>query len=101
MDIFHFMLIVVILFLIYLIFNVDRKNQAYEKLVMDYDEMIDGVKAYMKLALNKLISLDRRHVFEGDDEVGFFFSRLKEEYIKLNNDIAGVINETEESNKST
>ena len=96
MDIFHFILIALVLILSYLLFNADRKNQAYEKLVLNYDEMIEGVKAYMKLALNKLISLDRRQVFEGDDEVGFFFSRLKEEYVNLNNNIASVMNETTE-----
>ena len=94
MDIFHFILLICILIGIYIIFNLDRKNRAYEILVQNYDEMLEGVKFYLKEALNKLITLDRQHVFEGDDDVGFFFKSLKEEYIKLNNNIAGIIDET-------
>ncbi len=53
----------------------------------------------MKQALNKLISIDRQQVFEADDDVGYFFKSLKEEIVKLNNNIASVVNE-EESKES-
>ena len=99
MDIFHVLLVLIILVLCYVIFNLSRKNRAYENIVGDYDMMLENVKLYMKQALNKLISIDRQQVFEADDDVGYFFKSLKEEIVKLNNNIASVVNE-EESKES-
>jgi hypothetical protein len=87
------MFIIIILALCYIIFNLNRKNRAYEDIVGKYDAMLENVKAYMKEALKKLISIDRRQVFESDDDVGYFFKSLKEEIIKLNNNIASVVND--------
>jgi len=100
MDILHIILILLLLICFYAIYNISRKNKTYETLVNTYDEMIEAIKAYMQLALNTLIKLDRQQVFESDDDVGFFFKSLKEEIIKLNNNIAGVINETSEDSET-
>jgi len=98
MDIFHVLFVLVICVLCYIIFNLSRKVRVYESLVSNYDSMAENIKEYMKQALNKLISIDRNQVFEADDDVGYFFKSLKEEIVKLNNNIAGIFNEeTEES----
>ena len=99
MDILHILLILVILVLIYALYNQDRKNRTYQKMVDNYDALILNIRQYMNKALEKLYSIDSNHIFEGDDDVGWFFSSLKSVLIELNNNIAKIVNEdnTEEN----
>ncbi len=99
---FNIILLIIMCIFSYLIFNLYRKNRKYESLIDEYDQIISDIKEYMQLSLNKLIKIDRQQIFESDDDVGFFFKSLKEEIIKLNNNIAGIFNEeTEEITSGT
>lgn len=95
MDIFHILMFLVILILIYIIYNLDRKNKTYQKIVDNYDLMLVNIREYMNTTLEKIYSIDSNHIFEGDDDVGWFFSSLKSFLIELNNNIANIVNEEE------
>lgn len=93
MEILISILIIIILLMSYIIFNMRRKLSKYEQLVDKYDTMIISITEYLKLSLDNLYRLDANQIFEGDDEVGWFFKSLKELYIQLNNNIARLIND--------
>jgi len=101
MDIFHILMLLVILILSYVIYNQDRKNKTYQKIVDNYDLMMVNIRQYMNRALEKLYSIDSNHIFEGDDDVGWFFSSLKSFLIELNNNIAKIANEETEENSTS
>lgn len=100
MDILHILMLLIIFVLIYIIYNQDRKNKTYQKIVDNYDSMLLNIRQYMNRTLEKLYSIDSNHIFEGDDDVGWFFSSLKSFLIELNNNIANIANEETEENSS-
>lgn len=100
MDIFHVLMLIIILIMTYAIYNQDKKNKTYQKIVDNYDEMLVNIRQYMNRTLEKLYSIDSNHIFEGDDDVGWFFSSLKSILIELNNNIANIVNDEKEENNS-
>ena len=96
MDIFHILFLLIILMLSYVVFNLNRKTNTLQKMVEDYDTIMFNIRQYMNKTLEKLYSIDSNHIFEGDDDVGWFFSSLKSFLIELNNNIAGIVNENSE-----
>jgi hypothetical protein len=92
-DILAIFLLIVVLVLFYIIFNLNRKLNKYEQMVDNYDNLLIGVREYLKISLDRLYVLDSNHIFEGDDEVGWFFKSLKDLYVSLNNNIAELVNE--------
>ena len=96
MDIFHILFLLIILMLSYIVFNLNRKTNTLQKMVEDYDSILFNIRQYMNKTLEKLYSIDSNHIFEGDDDVGWFFSSLKSFLIELNNNIAGIVNENSE-----
>lgn len=55
--------------LVYVAFNLNRKNEVYESWLARFRNRLDETYAQLK-------SVDDRNLFEKDDDVGFVFSEL-------------------------
>ena len=55
-----------------------RRNNALEKAVIEQRQYIDAISIIVANSDAKLRELDIQGAFEADDEVGTFFSNLKE-----------------------
>lgn len=68
----------------YVIYNLMRKNERLEAMVLERDETITNISAVVNES-NKIISeIDRLGAFKSDDEIGFFFNTVKEIQENLN-----------------
>lgn len=92
-------LIIVIVLLLYAIKNLTNKNESYENIVSQYNDAANQIVEWMKISLNKLHEIDRKQIFEGDDDVGWFFKTLKYQITELNNKIAQIFGEEENKNE--
>lgn len=91
-------LLVLLLFLI--IRNLYIKIVFYENVLNKYYNLLTDIRDYMNLTLEKLYKIDSNHIFEGDDDVGWFFSSLKSFLIELNNNISEMVITHEKENES-
>lgn len=89
-----------VLFLIYVVRNLYIKVIFYENILNKYYNLLNDIRDYMNLALEKLYKIDSNHIFEGDDDVGWFFSSLKTFLIELNNNISEMVITHEKENES-
>ena len=62
----------------YIIWNLMRKTELLETWIENFTDTIQSVN-------DKIIEIDGKGYFESDDEVGFFFTELKELNSILNN----------------
>jgi hypothetical protein len=60
------------------IFLLIRRNNALEKAVTDQQQYIDAISIIIANSDSKLRELDTLGAFQTDDEVGTFFTNLKE-----------------------
>lgn len=91
-----FVIILLILIIIALFVAIGKliiKEKKYENIISQYNQMSETVVNYMQLALNRLHDIDKQHIFEGDDDVGWFYQTLREEIRRLNNNIAKIFGE--------
>jgi len=61
----------------YTTFNLLRKNEKQEDVLMGYLEYLDRLSRIIEVSNKKLKEVDSRGTFESDDEVGFFFQQIK------------------------
>ena len=99
MELISYVLLMMLLLSLYAIYNLDRKHKKYQAMVEEYDRIVNDIREYMDLAIHKLIQIDRQQIFEGDDDVGWFFKSLKTIIIELNNNITGIVNEETDSSE--
>ena len=66
-----------------------RRINAYEDIILNFNNTVDLIKHQLKL-------IDEKGTFESDDEVGFFFDEIKQ----LGNDL-GELFETEVDDEKT
>ncbi len=92
------LLVIIILSETYALRVMYKKNSKLEEMANDDLTILEGIKDFMQAALDRILQLDVNHIFEGDDDVGYFYQALRKEILKLNNNIAGMISE-EETNK--
>mgnify|MGYP003651643958 CR=1 FL=1 len=59
-------------------FNLLRKNEKQEDILMGYLNYLDRISKTIEISEEKLKQLDEKGVFKSDDEVGFFFESVKE-----------------------
>jgi|TARA_R110002020_G_scaffold407527_1_gene617530 preprotein translocase subunit YajC len=59
-------------------FNLLRKNEKQEDILMNYLNYLDSLSKIIEVSEEKLKKLDETGVFKSDDEVGFFFESVKE-----------------------
>jgi hypothetical protein len=73
----HIIYISIILILIYLVFNLYRKNYKQELILIQYLDYMDKLSKVIELSDNKIKELDRNEMFSSDDEIGYFFKTIK------------------------
>jgi len=75
-------LIVVILG--YTTFNLLRKNEKAEDIIVSQNTFIKNVSLEIDSTQKRLDKIDEKGTFEGDDEIGWFFNEIK----KLQNNLS-------------
>ncbi|MDA9309606.1 hypothetical protein N9Q43_00110 [bacterium] len=58
-------------------FNLLRKTEKLEDIIIDQNKYIDEFNTQIDYADNRLKKIDQKGIFEGDDEIGWFFSQIK------------------------
>ena len=65
-------------------FNLLKKTERYEdelnkrqEAIISYQEYINGLGSTVEFMTKRIDEIDSRGTFKSDDEVGFFFERLK------------------------
>jgi len=61
----------------YTTFNLLRKNEKAEDAIISYQEYINGLGSTVEFINKRIKEIDAKGTFSSDDEVGFFFERLK------------------------
>ena len=62
----------------YTTFNLLRKNEKQEDILMGYMSYLNKVSDIIEIADKKLKEIDAKESFKSDDEVGFFFESVKQ-----------------------
>jgi len=68
----------VVLILGFTTFNLLRKNERAEDIVVGYLEYLDKMSRVIESAEVKIKKIDTKGSFESDDEIGFFFKQIKQ-----------------------
>tara|TARA_B100001778_G_C18314636_1_gene505873 strand:- start:101 stop:376 length:276 start_codon:yes stop_codon:yes gene_type:complete len=68
-------LIVVILG--YTTFNLLRKNERAEDIIVQYNDYITEFNKQISFTSDRLKKIDDRGIFKSDDEIGWFFEQIK------------------------
>jgi hypothetical protein len=68
---------VLVVVLGYTTFNLLKKNEKAEDAIISYQEYINGLGSTVEFINKRIEEIDSRGTFKSDDEVGFFFERLK------------------------
>jgi len=58
-------------------FNLLRKNEKQEDILMGYMTYLNKITDYIEVTDKRLKEIDQKGTFQSDDEVGFFFEQLK------------------------
>ena len=69
---------VLVVILGYTTFNLLRKNEQAEDIVVGYLIYLDKISKVIEAADAKLKKIDIKGSFESDDEIGFFFKQVKQ-----------------------
>ena len=62
----------------YTTFNLLRKNEKQEDILIGYMSYLNKISDIIDLSDKKLKEVDARESFKSDDEVGFFFESIKQ-----------------------
>ena len=62
----------------YTTFNLLKKNEKQEDIVVEYMKYLDGISKAVEFADEKLNQVDSKGIFKTDDEIGFIYSEIKE-----------------------
>ena len=62
----------------YTTFNLLRKNEKQEDILMGYMSYLNKVSDIIEMSDKKLKEVDTKESFKSDDEVGFFFESIKQ-----------------------
>jgi len=79
--------LVIILILLYIVWNLLRKVEKLEDGIDESDKLIETVAESVNDALTRMRQVDRVGSFEADDESGFVFKEIQAALDKLNNEI--------------
>jgi hypothetical protein len=69
--------IIIILLSFYIIFNLLKKVEKYEDVIISQNIFIDKFTGVVEYVDKKLQELDYKGSFKSDDEIGFFFEEVK------------------------
>ena len=62
----------------YTTFNLLKKNEKQEDILMGYMSYLNKVSDIIEMSDKKLKEVDAKESFKSDDEVGFFFESIKQ-----------------------
>ena len=68
----------------YTTFNLLRKNEKQEDILLGYMSYLNKVSDIIEMSDKKLKEVDAKESFKSDDEVGFFFESIKQIQSVLN-----------------
>tara|TARA_R110002012_G_scaffold4681_2_gene21526 strand:+ start:3061 stop:3354 length:294 start_codon:yes stop_codon:yes gene_type:complete len=69
---------ILVLVLGYTTFNLLKKNERAEDIVLGYLDYLDKISRVIEVADKKIKKIDLKGSFESDDEIGFFFKQIKQ-----------------------
>lgn len=58
-------------------FNLLRKNEKQEDILMGYMTYLNKISDYIEVTDKRLKEIDEKETFKSDDEIGFFFEQVK------------------------
>ena len=61
----------------YTTFNLLRKNERAEDIIVQYNNYITEFNKQIKFTSDRLKKIDAKGTFESDDEIGWFFTQIK------------------------
>ena len=67
---------VIVVILGFTTFNLLRKNETAEDIVVGYLDYLDKISRVIELTDKRLKEIDQRVTFQSDDETGFFFKEV-------------------------
>ncbi len=68
---------ILVVILGYTTFNLLRKNERAEDIIVQYNEYIGEFNKQLSFTSDRLKKIDVKGTFESDDEIGWFFSNIK------------------------
>ena len=68
---------VLVIILGFTTFNLLRKNEKAEDIVVGYLQYLDQISRVIEISDEKVKKIDIRGSFKSDDEIGFFFEQIK------------------------
>ena len=68
---------ILVVILGYTTFNLLRKNERAEDIIVQYNEYIGEFNKQLSFTSDRLKKIDDKGTFESDDEIGWFFSNIK------------------------
>tara|TARA_Y100001972_G_scaffold77416_1_gene94114 strand:- start:400 stop:684 length:285 start_codon:yes stop_codon:yes gene_type:complete len=68
---------VLVIILSFTTFNLLRKNEKAEDIVVGYLQYLDQISRVIEVSDEKIKKIDIKGSFESDDEIGFFFKQIK------------------------
>jgi hypothetical protein len=69
---------------VYTTFNLLRKNEKAEDIIVSQDEFIKSISSQIEKSQKRLDKIDEKGSFKSDDEIGWFFNEVK----KIQNDLS-------------
>ena len=61
----------------YTTFNLLRKNEQAEDIIVSQREFIDKMDEHISFSEKRLQQIDEKGIFKSDDEIGWFFNEIK------------------------
>jgi hypothetical protein len=69
---------VLVVILGYTTFNLLRKNEKAEDIIISQSQFIDQFQSQLEISQKRLSEIDEKGTFKGDDEIGWFFNEIKQ-----------------------
>jgi hypothetical protein len=69
---------ILVLVLSYTSYNLLKKNEIAEDIIINQSQYLDKISRIIELSSKKMEQIDHKGIFKSDDEVGFFFTQIKE-----------------------
>jgi hypothetical protein len=71
-------LVILVIILGVAIFNLSRKQEKAEDILISYMEYLDRLSRVIEISDKTLKELDHKGSFKSDDEIGFFFKSIQQ-----------------------
>ena len=69
---------IIVVALLFTTINLLRKNEKQEDILLGYLKYLDNISRIIEVSNEKIKKIDIKGSFEGDDEVGHFFTTIKQ-----------------------